>query len=221
MKALSFEDLKQEIFGREALEAYLEIIQDFEGFVGPDSATILLAGLPVDSKQMEHYLSEKISGGMMIDLGCGRRGEPRGVAQHYKAGRYIGVDIRTLINKGKHESLSGRLGTECFYFEHTDMLGFVSRLKAGICSAYFLSSIEVSGNLKDGRTTVYLSALAEEMSRTLKPGGLVISVGVMADDFIKFLGPEKYGFRRVTFPSDKGKKGSDIPGMYATVYVKE
>lgn len=221
MEVMSFEDLKREIFDREVPEKYPGIIQEFEGFEGQDHATPLLVGLPVDSEQMEDYLSEKISGGTMIDLGCGRRGEPREVAQCYEAGRYIGVDIRTLITKEKDDSYSSRFGMECFYFEHTDALEFVARLKDDVCGAYLLSALEVRGSLKDKRETAYLNALAAEMSRTLKPGGLVIFIGVMGDDFLELLGPERCGFRRVIFPSNKELKRPDLPGMYATVYVKE
>ncbi len=221
MEAMSFEDLKREIFDREVPEKYPGIIQEFEGFEGQDYATPLLAGLPVDSKQMEYYLSEKICDNTMIDLGCGRRPEPREVAQHFKAGRYIGVDIRTLINKGKYDFCSRKSGTECFYFEHTDALEFVARLKDDVCGAYLLSALEVRGSLKDKRETVYLDALAAEMSRTLKPGGLVIFIGVMGDDFLELLGPERCGFQKVVFPDKKEEKQPSLPGMYATVYVKE
>ncbi len=222
MEAISFEDLKREIFDREVLDEYRKIIDEFNkhgGFEGCDYATPLIAGLPVPVKdiRLKEFLGQKISGKTLIDLGCGRKSRPVGVAQEYHANRYIGVDLRTLLSNG-YDPSPVRGGVGVYYFSNEDMLEFVSKLRDGISEAYLLSAIETRKNTNDKHTQAYLNALAKEVSRTLGTGGIIIFVGGDCK-FLEHLLMKQYGFRRVNFSENVDEK-SPQPSIYARVYMK-
>lgn len=212
----SFEKLKQEFFDREVPEEYKVMTeQHWSPFLGYGDSSGVMGGLRVKNKEMREFLQKKIGGNTLLDLGCGNTYHPQGVAQEWKAGRYIGVDTELYIHEpGQDKSPHG----EYYYFKD-DMLSFVAKLKDGLGGVYLLSAIKVAEF--DEKAEKYLDALVKEMSRTLKVGDIVI-IGIgSSDDFIGRLGPEKYGFKLVTFPDTNFKKGPDWDIFGYKIYIKE
>lgn len=161
---------------------------------------------PEQQKKIEEYLHKKLSGHVLIDPGCGGPWRMSRLAENFGASMYVGINIesssnfRSVVTEGDAHKLEGK---ESSYYIEDDMLLRLAFTPSG-CANILLNGID-SCIL---RKKEYMEAVADEIARACRPGGVVCgsSVGQTPFDYLK----RKYAdhFKEVFPYGEKGKNAT-------------
>lgn len=165
-------------------------------------------------KQDWQRMKDKLQGTVLVDLGCGWRLETGGFmysvvsGTKYPVSAYVGVDryawsdIPYNPTLNQYEKAKNReiitAGSPPIGKVHADMLDFVARLPDNSVN-FVLNGIDHYVMAGGGE---YHKALAREIIRTLKPGGIIFGADFSAIAHeLDIDEARKAGLKRVTFPS--------------------
>jgi hypothetical protein len=138
-------------------------------------------GLEEEGAKDVEWIKNRISGQMLIDLGGGRELPMFQVAKKFDALGYINVDkyigkslpydpLRNQLEQYQDGRFLSLRGDTDIAVVKADMLDFVARISDNSSVVYTLNGIDYS---IIGDNSQYHEALATEIARTLKPGGIV------------------------------------------------
>jgi hypothetical protein len=170
------------------------VLSDFQGFDNPRAGNILQSIYSVTFStvhddyfvffkeriemypEMREFLSRKLAGEVVVDLGCGNENIPHAARflETLGASVYIGVD-RIIRNPYQTAEEHG-LEKIALLLDDSDMLRFVSNLPSGSVN-FMLNGIDALVFTAMGGVGRYQEHLSEEIARATKNGGLVFGRG--------------------------------------------
>jgi SAM-dependent methyltransferase len=162
---------------------------------------------------MRKRLADALQGGILLDVGCGDR-ESRHtmqeVAKTFGAAHYIGLDQLEIDGTHPFQQSNVRYERKVFapvelYYHQQDMLLFLARLQRETMAAVAINGIDSivipSGN--------YHHALAREIARVLRPGGVVFGINSTVGYYL-----EEFRLRTpatlTPFEADRGFSGENF-----------
>lgn len=145
-----------------------------------------------DNPEMRSFFSDKLRGGILVDIGGGQGRVVRNLAKKSGVAKIINVDV---MGEDDMDVFRGKKVEDSISAEvidvHADMLDFVSRLPDGSCN-FSINGIDINVIEDSG----YREALFHELVRATRIGGIMFGAGSdiwRKDGRLNLIPPEKYG----------------------------